>query len=448
MSKITDRSDLNVGVELIINEPNRTFELVEAGNLVAKDGVSIQALYSKFVDLWATETYQDSPFPMNAIDALSGQYLIGVDAGNNANGWKPLNTTTRQIMRDGGWQEFDASGDILRIYAGIVGLGTVSSGAQLYYQSTPNESPNNFTFEDQANEGIQVFGNADNGNFDNRAFFKGYVREQGRLYRDSILADTGKTTTGAFIVNILLSDSNDLKIVDDDSEMTNSPYSGITVEYFGSDQQRDVGGSNYNYDIIIDGNGASLEEIYTKAQFLLRQDSDIDSGSGTVNGKTADLLCGFVGDILETNNGVYIDNISALDTNRIVFKDTAGINRANAFVSTGTLNFNAIMVGGGSSYRLMFTNGPSSDDDYGEAGAITVVDASGDPVTGVISNGSISFTFDYDGDTVGGTAGTDKNVTLIGIRPNSSKFAVATSSLSRSKTIAISLVAETDRAYL
>jgi len=33
------------------------------------------------VDLWATSTYQDSPFPFNALDALSGQYLVGIDAG-------------------------------------------------------------------------------------------------------------------------------------------------------------------------------------------------------------------------------------------------------------------------------------------------------------------------------------------------------------------------------
>ena len=81
MAKITTRASLNVGTDVAIDEPNRTFTLNVAGNLVAKDGVTLQALYSKFSDLWATSTYQDSPFPMNAIDALSGQYYFGVDAG-------------------------------------------------------------------------------------------------------------------------------------------------------------------------------------------------------------------------------------------------------------------------------------------------------------------------------------------------------------------------------
>jgi hypothetical protein len=141
MAKLTARSELNVGTELIIDEAARTFEFVATGNMVAKDGATIQALYSKFVDLWATVTYQDSPFPMNSIDALSGQYQIGIDAGGNANGWRPLNDATRQMMRDGGWEEYDAAGDLNRVYAGVVGLGAVSTGSQLYFQRDAADAP-------------------------------------------------------------------------------------------------------------------------------------------------------------------------------------------------------------------------------------------------------------------------------------------------------------------
>ena len=448
MAKIVTRAGLNVGTEVVIDEVGRTFQLVAAGGLIAKDGVSIQALYGKFVDLWATSTYQDSPFPMNALDALSGQYLIGIDAGGNPNGWAPLDDTTRQMMRDGGWEEYDDAGVLLRVYAGVVGLGSVNAGSQLYYQADASDAPIDFTFTDQANEGIQVFGDSANGDFDKRVFFKSYIREQGKKYSDSVLADTGKTATGAFIVNMLLSNEDDLKISDLDVEMSNAPYDLITVEYFAVDQLRDVGGSDYNFDVIVEGNGATLEQIYTKLQYLLRQSSDIDAGAGTVVGQTAELLAGFVGDTLETTLGVYIDNIQAADSNRIVFKDTGAVDRVNPFEAAGTLNFNAVMVGAGSSYRLMYTTGPGALDDYGEAGAITVLDATATPIAGTIASGAIAFTFDYDNDSAGGTAGTDKSVTLIGIRPNSSKFAVATGTLNSSKVISLSLVAETDRAYL
>ena len=57
MPKIISRALINVGTELTVDEPGKTFTLNVAGNLVAKDGVTLQALYSKFVELWATVTY-------------------------------------------------------------------------------------------------------------------------------------------------------------------------------------------------------------------------------------------------------------------------------------------------------------------------------------------------------------------------------------------------------
>ena len=449
MSKITSKAQINVGTELTINEPARTFTLNVAGNLVAKDGVTIQALYSKFCDLWATSTYQDSPFPLNALDALSGQYYFGVDAGGNYSGWKPADDATRQMLRDGGWREYSSAGVLNREYVGIVGLGTVSSGAQLYYQKVSGGAAANFTFTDQCNEGIQVYGDASNGNFDSRTYFKAYCREYAKKYKDSVLADTGKTATGAYLVNMLLSNEDDLKIQAADGAMSGAPYSGITVSYYSANQTRSIGGSNYNFKIIIDGNSATLEQIYTKVQYLLRQNSDINTAgtAGTKTGKIQAALLSFVGDTLETATSVYIDNIQSADSNRIKFKDDGGTFRENPYTAAGTLNFNAALVGAGSSYRLMYSAPPGAGNDYGEAGAITVKNAAGTDITGAISAGSIAFDFDYDNDAFGGTAGTDKAVTLIGIRPGYGKFAVATGTLTRSKTIGLSLVGETDRAY-
>lgn len=448
MAKITSKALLNVGTELTIDEAAKTFTLVATGNLVAKDGVSMQALYSKFVDLWATATYQDSPFPMNALDALSGQFYFGVDAGGNYNGWKPANDTTRQMIRDAGWREYSAAGALQREYVGIVGLGSVSSGSQLYFQRASSDAPTNFTFADQVNEGIQVYGDATNGNFDKRTYFKGFVREYGKKYKDSILSDTGKTATGAYLVNLLLSNEDDLKITANDAAMSGAPYSGITVTFYGADQNRSIGGINYPFRIIIDGNNATLEQIYTKVQYLLRQNSDIDSGAGTVTGKTVAAMLEFVGDTLVTKTGVFIDNILPADSNRIEFYDQNGIKRTNPYTAAGTIQANSILVGAGSYYRLFFTTLPGAGNDYGEAGAVTVNDASGSPITGTISGSSVSFTFDYDGNTQGGrTAGTDAAVTLVAGRPGSAKPVVASGTLTRSKSISLSLVAEQDRAY-
>ena len=443
MAKITSRASLSVGTELTINETARTFTLNEAGNLVAKDGVTLQALYSKFADLWTTTTYQDSPFPMNAIDALSGQYYFGVDAGGNYNGWKPANDATRNMLRDGGWREYSSAGVLNREYAGFVGLGAINTGAQPYYILNASDAPTNFPFADQFNVGVQVYGDAANGDFDKRTYAKTYCREYGKKYKDSVLADTGKAATGAFLVNFLISNEDDLKIQANDAAMTGAPYDGITVSYYSTNQNRLIGGANYPFRIIVDGNGATLEQIYTKIQYLLRQNSDINTAgdAGSVTGKTAASLLSFVGDTLVTSTGVYIDNIQSADSNRIEFYDQNGVKRTNPYTAAGALSFNAALVGAGSSYRLFFSA------DYGTASAVTVKNASGVDIAGIISASPIPFDFDYDGDTLGGTAGTDKAVTLIGIRPGSGKFAVATGTLTRSKAISLSLVGEADRAY-
>lgn len=448
MPKITSKAQLNVGTELVIDEAARTIRLVAAGNLVAKDGVTLQALYSKLVDLWATSTYQDSPFPMYAIDALSGQFQFGTD-GSNYSGWKPFDDITRQMFRDGGWSEFNSSGTMTRQYVGIVGLGSVSAGSQLYFQRAAADAPTNFTFTDQCNEGIQVYGDATNGNFDKRTYFKGFVREYGKKYKDSVLADTGKTATGAYVVNLLLSNEDDLKITANDAAMTTAPYNGITVTYYAVDQNKTIGAGSYPFRVVINGNNATLEQIYTKVQYLLRQDSDIDNGAGTVNGKTAATLLSFLGDTLQTATGVFVENIKASDSNRIEFKDQNGIVRTYPFTAAGTISCNSFLRGAGSSYRMMFTSPPGAGNDYGESGAVTVNDASGNPITGVVpSDGQISFTYDYDGNTQAGfTAGTDRAVTIVAVKPGTGKFVVATGTLTRSKSIAFALTAEQDRVY-
>lgn len=453
--KLTSKASLNVGTEIVIDEVAKTIKLVAAGNLVAKDGVSFQAVYSKCVDLWATASYQDSPFPFYAIDNLSGQYTMGTD-GSTYNGWKWFDDTTRQMLRDGGWSEYTSAGVLARQYAGIVGLGSVSAGAQLYYQKTDGGAAANFTFTDQCNEGIQVYGNitADptTTTFDSRTYFKSYVRVYQKKFKDSVLADTGKTATGANLVNMLLSNEDDLKIIanNDTTDMTTAPYNNITVGYYTANQVRNIGGSPFNFKIIVAGNGATLEQIYTKLQYLLRQATDINTGgtAGVKTGKIQSSLAAFVGDTLVTGTSVYIDNIQGADSNRIEFYDDTNVKRTNPYTASGAITFNAPLVGAGSSYRMMYTSGPGASDNYGEAGAITVLKADNvTPIAGVITTGSISFDFDYDNSTAGGTAGTDKAVTIVGVRPGSGKFVVATGTLSRSKAISLSLVAEADRVY-
>ena len=301
MAKLTSKASLVVGTNIVINEPARTIQLLEAGGLSFKDGVTLQAVYSKLVDLWATSGYQDSPFPMYAIDALSGQFQIGTD-GANANGWTWADTNTRNSLRDGGWSETtgtSGAGTEVAQYCGFTGLGSVfpATTVQPYYHLASTDAPINFPFTDQFNIGVKV---KDNVGLDKRTYAKCFVREYGKKFKSSILADTGATATGAFKQAFLISNEDDLKLTTllgsvqatADAAMAGAPYSGITVAYNTVAVQRTIAGVARDFKIIIEGNGGTLEQIYAKVQYLLRQNSDINTGgtAGTKTGKIQDEL--------------------------------------------------------------------------------------------------------------------------------------------------------------
>lgn len=454
MAKITDPDSLNVGTEITFDFPARTFTLVAAGNLNAKDGVTGNAIWAKFIDLWATAPYQPYPVPMNVLDARSGQYIFGQDPGGTFNGWKPANDATRQMIRDAGWSEYSNAGVLNRQYVGLVALASgFPAGAQFYYQRAVGGTAYNFTFDDAPNEGIQVFGDATNGNFDDRTYFKLFCREPSYTYDDAVLGDVGETGTGPYKVALPISVGSDLKITDVDGNVsTILPYTAIDVEYFGVDQNKTIGGGSYPFRVIIDNTtaAATLEEIYTKVQYLLRQTGDIDAGAGSVVGKTAASLCYFVGDTLYTTQGVFIDGVIPADLNRVVFLDQNNVQRSYPYASAGTLNFNSFLTAGGAGYyRMYFTTLPGAGNDYGESGAVTVDDNSAADISGTIGGSSIAFTFDYDGNVQGGrTPGVDADVTIVAGNPGFAKPVVATGTITRSKGISFTLTAEADRAYL
>lgn len=542
MAKITDPDDLIVGTNLSFDLPNRTFTLSVGGALVAKDGVTGNAIWAKFVDLWTTSTYQPYPFPMNILDARSGQYIFGQDPGGTYNGWKPANDATRQMIRDAGFSEYSNAGVLNRQYVGMVALASgYPAGAQFYYQKVSGGAAADFTYTDAPNEAIQVYGDAGNGNFDSRTFFKIFCREEGYLYDDAVLGDVGETGTGAYKVALPISVGADLDITDTDANVaTILPYTAINIKYFASAYSKDVdSATDRSFGIVIDvgthsgvdgsmsaaGNtltsalggivgadyaggtlrvheganaglytisgtptstvvtitgtfpatesnasftlqratpvDASLQEIYTKVAYQLRQSGNINAAAGSVTGTTAGLLLNFVGPSLKcgfyapTNphgggSGVMIEGIAAADLNNIVFYDNSAVAREYPYASAGTINSNSVLTAGGTGYfRMYFATLPGAGNDYGESGAVTVNDKDGNPITGTISGASMSFTFDYSNNNQGGrTPGTDADVVVVAGNAGSAKPVVALGTITQSKAISITLTAEQDRGYL
>ena len=455
MALITDPDSLNQGAEVTIDTAAKTIALNEAGNL-SSDGVTLQALYSFLKEEWSNDNALiPFPFPMVAITPEQFEFVSD---------WVPAGDPTRKLIRTGGWREVDASSVLNREYCGIITLGNIDAGDNAYYAFASDTARTAFTYDGPVNEAIQTFGDADNGSFDKRTeVLTVYVREQGKEYDQTDTTDIGVSTLTNKVERFPLSEDADLKVSASDTDIeTTAPYTGMSITFHAAAQQRTIGGTAYDFGIIIDGNNGTAEQIYEFVQYQLRQDSDIDSGGAGVNGLLADAMLTFVGDRLDTlqaanpeggGSGVYIDNYNSNDTNRLRFVDNTGTYRTYPFVAAGSLLFNDNLVNDASAiYRMFFTDPdetPSSGDEYGSSGAVTVNDASGTPIEGSVSGqASISFDFDYDGNNQGGrTPSTDADVTIVAIGLDTAQFVVATGTITRSTGINFSLVSALERNY-
>lgn len=430
MALIIDPDSLNQGTEVVFDTAAKTIQLLAAGNL-STDGVTLQALYSFVKEEWKNDVALIRyPFPFIAITSEQFEFI---------NGWTPADATTVELIRNAGFAVKNGDGSSAEEYAGIITLGTIGASDQVYYTQASDGSSIDIVLTGAVNQAVKVFGDAANGDFDNRGFFKLFVREQAKTYATADLNDIGVSDMTYQAYRFPLANQNDLKVVN--SDVVADAY-GVTLEYFAVDQQRDIGGSNYNFDVIIDGNNRTAEEIYEAVQSALRKNSDIDSGAGTVTGKTADGLLTFVGDTLVTSPGVFIDNFNSTDTNRLEFFDTSALKRTFPFVSAGTIAFNSNLVGdGGAIYKMFYTTG------FGTAGATVVTDADDNPIEGNVVGSSVSFTYDYDGDTEGGGAGIDKDVTVVSIGLNTAQYVLAEATIVRSIANSVSLVSALERNY-
>jgi hypothetical protein len=450
MALIVDPDLLAQGTEVTISTVAKTIKLNIAGDL-STDGVTGQCLYSFLKEEWKTDTNLIKfPFPMISITNEQFEFIEG---------WKPADDATRKLIRTAGWAEYAAGSTTAnRKYCGVISLGTIGGTDQAYFQQASlgtGSSAVNFTYSGPVNEAVQIFGDTDNGNFDYTGYFKLFVRVQGKKYSQSQISDIGVSAMTYIVYRFPLANETDLKITHDDTTIsTTAPYTSIDVTYYAADQNVSIGGTNYPFRVIVDGANATAEQIYEKVQYLLRQSSDIDQGSGTVTGKTADSLLTFVGDTLLTSRGVYIENFNNNDTNRLQFTDQTGVVRTYPFVATLTLNFNENLVADSNAvFRVFFTNDDAGSNlgyDFGTANAIIVNDASGTPISGNVGGvAQQSFTYAYDSNVQrgAGSAGVDAPVTVVAQGLAVSQYVRAVGTITRSVANSVSLAGALERNY-
>lgn len=425
MALIQDPDFLNQNIEVVFNTTAKTVQLLQAGNL-SSDGVTFQALYSFTKEEWKNDSslirYE---FPFIAITPEQFEFV---------NGWTPADTATVNLLRNAGFAVKNTDGSSAEEYIGVITLGNIGSLDQVYFQQEVGGAASNIVLTGPVNQCVKVYGDASNGNFDYRTYFKLFVREQAKTYSSSNHSDIGVTEFTYQAYRFPLANQADLKVTELDG--TVDAY-GVSIDYTGG-FSRTIGGASYNFDVVINGNNKTAEEIYMAVQSALRKNADIDSGVGTVVGKTANALLTFVGDTLITSTGVYIDNFNSLDTNRIEFFDSTGTKRTFPFVAAGTITFNQNLVDDGSAVYRMFYS-----DTFGTASATLVKDNAGNDIAGVVSSNSVSFDFDYDGQTVV----EDKAVTVVAIGLGTAQYVLAQGTITRTTANSISLVSSLERNY-
>lgn len=373
MALITD-PDVLSGNSIQISTASRTVTLSVCESL-STDGVTIKCVYSKLKELWkATEAYIAFPFPMTPITDEQFEMV---------NEWDWANDTTRYLLRTGGWAKKNSSGISEQEYAGIVSLGSLNVGAQVYFQQASagvaGSGAVDFQLTGAVNQAICVYSSGGTpGVFDRRSYLKLFCREWGYSYADSQLSDIGVSTMSYQAYRFPLTNAADPKITDPMSAMSADPLSSVLVTWYDTGQSRTIGSSADTYHVMIDGWEQDKADIYQRIQYLLKLNSDIDEGAGIQVGKTASTLLYFIGDTLYTDfysipptGGVFIEDFQQDDINALVFTTDENKTRTYPYTAVLTVNFGDNLVADGDSkYWVYFTDVPQGN--YGDSDAILV----------------------------------------------------------------------------
>lgn len=454
MAKIVDPDFLNQGTEVIIDTTARTIALIETGALTS-DGVSLKAVYSFIKEEWRYDsTLIKFPFPFTPITDEQFELF---------NDWDFLDSTSELLIRDGGWAVV-SGGSSTKEFMNLTTLGSFqdsNSDTAYYIQFADQTAVTETYLPGEVNQGIQIYGDAQNGNFDYRDYFKIFLREQEKIYDSyNLLTEQDLSILTYRKYALPLSNSLDANISASDEDIegdVGAAYSTITVTYYSAVQNKTIGSGTYPFHVIIDASDLQKEYVYEKVQYLLRQAEDIDEGSDFpyVWGTVTDELVEFIGSDLYTKltsyGGVFIENHHVDDENNLYFVDDNGVTRFYPYVATGAIQFNANLKGDSDAYFWMFfkTN-PSGN--FGTAQAIIVEDASDSTdnlIMGLVGGqDEYQYTFDYDNNTQGGRSIGPADVTVVAIGLNTAQYVVNdTVTITRTKGNNISLVAPLERNY-
>jgi hypothetical protein len=422
-------------IEIITREELAQVDLgsgLEDNPLTDYYGITMRALYNferrerridenlrKF-DLWFAGSFKYA----GAYEVVKGRKFASSD---------------REKIRGSGWIEKATNNNTDRIYFGVRSLNAIDPDTQPYYQFVDSigeadlqaASPSNFSRLGPIDESIQVFGSTANGdigagNLDStQKILVISVRKFGNTYGRTNSIATGLSELNAFSTGFGIgeapNDANSYNITDVFGVAQITPWTGMRLEVFASNQQRSgFTNGTANFDIIISNSGnGTLQQVRAFLDALSLQDTDIDEGSGEFRGKRANELYSIdtQGRVV-TAQGLHIDNLQEADKQSIVQTDVTGVGRTYPFNVQIEIEVGEFAVADPNAWYQVFYSDGAGTLDFNTETAVTVQNSSNVDVKGNVSTSAIGtkiiFSYAYDTNTQAGlSAATDKEVIVV-----------------------------------
>jgi len=394
--------------------------------LTAQDGIKLEAVYAfENQERGTDEVLRQFERWTDANFKFAGSY-------NFVNSRKPSTAADRNVIRGSGWKELAADGGTDRIYFGAKGLSNILSGSQPYYQLLAGGPPTDFSKVGQFDEAVQVFGStlntpSDQGttDFDStgdlmavsiRTFGQNYDRKV--TTTDLSITELGEFSTGFAVNETPHLTSGAFSLADVYGGLQASPWTGNLLEELDVAQvETGFNEIDGNFTWVVHNTASSnLDQMVAFLDALAQTDDDINTHAINVtNGKRVGTWYSYDGagnvvcDSPFPGQGLFLENVPVADEQKVIFTDDAGNTKTRPFSVAIEAELGAVAKADPKAWYHCFFAAA-----YNTAGAVTVLNSTAGAIKGLVSvdadvNNKVIDAFDYDGDILGGPAGSDKN---------------------------------------
>jgi len=417
----------------------------EANPLTNDFGITLRGLYSfENQERVSDETLRTflratkgTYYPAGAYEFI---YDGKLDTANSSTG------DDRTKVRGSGWKEHADSGSgsqVNRIYHGVRSLNPIEATSQPYRTITADTLEatleaatwTDFARTGPIDEAVQVygdtaFGDTGAGDFDYTTdILTVRVRTFGNFPGETTSIASGinemQGFSGGYGIGESDNTANEEALADVWGGAAVSPFTGMTLEKLAS-PQTETGFNEADGDFTwvlhntLGGTAQQCADYLDAAEVF---DGDIDVGTGTYNGKQGRKWYTYnaAGRIITNSisgEGLFIEGLSAAEKQKVIFADDAGDTKTYPFVSSLEINVGAVAPTDPDAWWHVYYEDGAGGLDFDTANAVTVNDASGNPMKGNVqadvSGVKINTDYDYDGNTQAGLpAGVDKDMVVI-----------------------------------